>query len=83
MAGDIDESEAKFVAVRGGEFEVGESDVDRDAAPLLFFQAVGIDSRQGLYERSFPMVDVAGRADDDGLHWEQYSRGGRTLLLDI
>src|SRR4029077_8436778 len=32
------------------------------------------DAGQGLYQRSFPMIDMPGRADDDGLHCEQYSR---------
>ena len=47
---------------------MGKADVDGDAAALLFFQAVGVNAGQRLYQRGLAMVDVSGGADDDGLH---------------
>ena len=52
---------------------MGKADVNGDAAALLFFQAVGIDAGEGLYQRGLSVVDVPGGADDDGLHSGQYS----------
>ena len=52
----------------GRQLQVGEADVDGDAAAFLFFQAVGIDAREGLHQGGFAVVDVAGGPDDDVLH---------------
>jgi hypothetical protein len=40
MAGNIDEAEPQ----RGRELQVGEADIDGDAAALLLFEAVGVDA---------------------------------------
>ena len=74
VAGDIDEAEAKGVAGRLGQVEVGKADVDGDAAALLFFQAIGVDAGKGFDQRGLTVVDVASCADDDGLHRFQYMR---------
>ena len=48
VPGDIDKSEAQGFAIGRGQFEVGKSDVDGDAAAFFFFEAVGIDAGQGF-----------------------------------
>jgi hypothetical protein len=55
---------------------VSETDIDRNAAPFFFFQAVGIDAGQRSYERGFSVIDMSGGAYDDGLHLRQYRREG-------
>ena len=56
---------ARFSAV---DLEVREPEVDGDPALLLFLQPVGIDAGQRAHERALAVIDVAGRADDDGTH---------------
>ncbi len=51
--------------------EIGEADVDGDAAPLLFLQAVGIDAGEGADQCALAMVNVACGADDHCLHGRQ------------
>jgi hypothetical protein len=68
VAGDIDEAYANPGAIGGGEFEVSKTDIDRNATPLFFFEAVGIYAGQGFYERSFSVIDVSGGAYDNGFH---------------
>ena len=45
-----------------------ESNIDGDTAALFFFQAVRIDASQSLYQCGFPVVYMAGGADNDRLH---------------
>ena len=81
VTGDIDEAQPNPAAIGSGEFEVGKPNVNRDAAPFFFFEAVGINAGQGFHQRRLPVIDMSGRADDDGLHLRQYRRlCGRTLL---
>src|ERR1043166_7682182 len=56
---------------------MGKSDVDGDAAPLFFFQAVGIGAGQGAYQGALPVVNMPGRTDNDGFH-ELECNAGRT-----
>ena len=65
VAGNVDKSKPDQFARGAGEFEMGETNVDGDAAALLFFQAVGVDAGQSLDQRGLAMVDVAGGAYDD------------------
>ncbi len=60
VAGDVDDAGAGAV----GEGEVGEAEIDRDAALLFFLEAVGVLAGQGFDERGFAVIDVAGGADD-------------------
>src|SRR5262249_35862093 len=46
-----------------------EADVDRDAALTLLTQAVRMRPRDRSDELALTVVDVTGRADDDGLQW--------------
>jgi hypothetical protein len=62
MAGNIDEFEPS---------QVRESEVNRNAAALFFFQAIGIDAGECFDQRGLAVIDVAGGADDDVReHWE-------------
>jgi hypothetical protein len=56
----VDDADA---AARGRD-QRREAEVDRDAAFLLFLQAIGVDARQAADERGLAVVDVAGGADD-------------------
>ena len=60
------------VHAAGGQ-ERGEAEIDRDAAPLLLGEAVGVNARQPSHERGLAVIDVAGGAD----HGQ--SRGDRSL----
>jgi len=60
VAGDVDD--AHFVAAR--QPQPGETEVDRQAARLLLFPAVGVDAGEGLDERGLSVVDVSRSADD-------------------
>src|SRR5262245_13395974 len=59
---DIDEAEH----AAGIERLVRITQLDRDAARLLFLQPIGIDARQRLHERGLAVIDVACGADDHG-----------------
>jgi hypothetical protein len=63
VAGHVHEPDAHVAQVK-----LGEPEVDGDAAPLLFGQAVGVHARERAHQSRLPVVDVAGRADDDGAH---------------
>ena len=54
VAGHIDEAEAQIFARRCRQIEVGEADIDGDAAPFFFFQAVGIGAGQARTRALFP-----------------------------
>ena len=60
VPGHVDEAAR---AARAG-LPVGETEVDRDAAPLFLGQPVGLDAGQGADESGLSMIDVTGRADD-------------------
>jgi hypothetical protein len=62
VAGDVDEAEADVP-----EIEEREAEVNGDAAALFFLEAVGVCPSQRLDQRGFPVVNVAGGADDDVL----------------
>jgi hypothetical protein len=66
MAGDVDEADVA---------EVGEAEVDGDAAAFFFFESIGVDSGEGSYQRSLTVIDVSGGAYDE--------RNGGLLLLQV
>ena len=68
MAGDVDESQVKRILVGGTNIHVGEAEIDRDSAALFFLEAVGVDAGESLDQRGLPVIDMPGRADDDGFH---------------
>ena len=53
------------------QIEIGKADIDGDAAPLLFFQAIGVDAGERAHQGALAVVDVPGGADDDSLHRQQ------------
>ena len=63
VAGDVDKAHTHAIKLQESKAEI-----NGDAAALFFFETVWIGSREGLDERGFAVVDVAGRADDDVLH---------------
>ncbi len=58
VAGNVNHAHAAPV----GKLETGESELDRDAALLLFGKPVGIGAGQRLDEARFAVVDMACRA---------------------
>jgi hypothetical protein len=64
----------------GGQVQVRETEIDRNAAPLFFFQAIGIDARERSDERSFSVIDVASGAGDNPHGRTAYFKGV-TLIL--
>jgi hypothetical protein len=68
VPGDIHESEAEVLATCAGKLEVGETEVNGDPSSLLFFQPIGVNSGKRLDQRRFPVINVAGRANNDGFH---------------
>ena len=59
VSGHVDQSEMKFIDV-----EMGEAQVDGNAAGLFFGKAVGVDAGQLLHQARLAVVDVPGGADD-------------------
>ena len=47
------------------ERQVGEAEVDRDAALLLLLEPVGVGAGERAHERALAVVDVAGGPDDE------------------
>jgi hypothetical protein len=45
-----------------------EAEVDGDAAPLFFFQTVGVDSGQRFHQRCLAMIDMPSRPYNDRFH---------------
>ena len=58
----IDEPEDRAIVGR----QVGEAEIDGNAARLLLFQPVGIDAGERMDQRSLAVVDVARRSNDHG-----------------
>ena len=58
--------------------QVGEAEVDRDTARLLFRQAIGVGAGQRLDQRALAVIDVAGGGDDEMLR----RRTSRSLFAD-
>jgi hypothetical protein len=62
--------------------QVRETEIDRNAAPLFFFQAIGIDARERSDERSFSVIDVASGAGNDPHGRTAYFRGVTLISLN-
>ena len=60
VARHVDETEHRPVRRR----QVGEAEIDGDAALLLLLPAVGIDAGQRAHQRRLAVIDVTGGADD-------------------
>ena len=66
MSRHVDKAQTQRRAIRRLCFERGKTQINRDAAALLFGKAIRVDSRQRPHERGFAVVDVAGRAKNHG-----------------
>ena len=64
VAGNVDESDAQILA----QIQMSEPQIDGDAAALLFLPAVGVGAGEGQDQRRLPVVNVAGRSNDDVSH---------------
>ena len=60
---------------------VREAEIDRDAARLLFLQAIRIGAGQRQHQRALAVIDVSGRADDDRLHAVGIVRSATALRI--
>jgi len=60
MSGHIDHAGAAAV----GQVEVGEAQIDRDAALFLFLQAIGVVPGERLDQRGLAVIDMTRGADD-------------------
>ena len=68
VARDIDKTKTQHLAVRPGQFQMCEADVDGDPAALLLFETIGIDASESLHQRSLAVIDVSRSADNNGFH---------------
>ena len=68
-------NEAEYFAVR--KRHVGVTELDRDAAFLLLFEAVGVHTGQGAHERRLAVVDVTCGANDHPI-----LRAGRRTMIE-
>ena len=73
VPGHVDDAGARAA----GEVQVGEAQVDRDAALLLLLQAVGVLTGERADERGLAVIDVTRGADDDR-HAAQAAGGSRS-----
>ncbi len=73
--------EAEHAAVRRR--QIGEAEIDGDAARLLLLQAVGVDAGQRAHQRGLAVVDVAGGADDHGAGAPRSGASARAAALGL
>ena len=93
MAGNINKADLHRPVVGCDGVERGETQVDRNAALLLFGQSVSIDASESAYQGGLAVIDMAGSAHDNGSnglkHTESFFRAGlqrelpRLILLQI
>ena len=68
----VDEAEHGAVRRR----QIGEAEIDGNAARFLFLQPVGIDAGQRAHQRGLAVVDMAGGSDDHDAGYRRQGRGG-------
>src|SRR6185369_6083229 len=49
--------------------QIGETDVDSNAALFFFFESIGVDAGERFDESRLSVIDVAGGPDNDVLHY--------------
>src|SRR6185312_1702840 len=69
VARNVNESEPDFFTAGRSQLKMRETEIDSNAAALLFFQTIGINAGEGFDQRGLAVVNMAGSAEDDGLHW--------------
>ena len=86
VPGNVDEADAERRSVRRLRFKGSESEVDGDAAALLFGKPIGVNAGQGANQRRLAVVDMAGGSDDDRSGRIRHSEGSNKIsdlrLLD-
>ena len=60
MPRNVDEAEDAAVGRR----QIGEAEIDRDAARLFFSQAVGVDPGKSANQRCLAVINMPGGPDD-------------------
>jgi hypothetical protein len=60
VTGNVYETELEIV-----KFEIREPEIDRDPASLLFGKTIRISTCESSYESAFPVIYVAGPADNE------------------
>jgi hypothetical protein len=58
VTGNIDEPDTQII-----QLEIGEAEVDRDAASFFFRKTIGIGAGQSAHESALAVIDVTGGAD--------------------
>ena len=80
VTGHINETEAHALFL-----EECKPEIDGDAAPLFFFQAIGMRACKRFNERGLPMVDVPGGSHNDvlglGRHEEMQCAMSRPIVM--
>jgi hypothetical protein len=65
VTGDIDDSDVEPLLVRPGEIQLCEPEVDRDLSLLFLRQPIGVCSCERFYQRTFAVIDMPGRRQDE------------------
>src|SRR5438552_7512316 len=82
MTRDIYEAEAQEVATVCRQFQMGKADINGDPAPLLLFQAIGINACEYLDQRGFAVIDVPSGTYDDRFHPQDSIVGALQPVVD-
>ena len=61
VSGHVNKSQRQLIG-----FEVGEAEIDCQAAAFLFSQAIGVFASQCMHQTGFTVIHVAGKGDDHG-----------------
>ena len=79
VARHIDKAEHRAVRRR----QIGEAEIDRYAARLLFLEAIGVDAGERAHQRGLAVIDVARGADDHGCRLRQRLGGPPLRFRDL
>ena len=76
VAGDINDADLVGVIPFCREAEVGEAELDGDAAFLFLGESVGVNAGEGFDEGGFAVIDVTGGSEDEVHALEIRGKGG-------
>src|SRR6202041_1447513 len=74
-AGHIDEADSEWTSRRRGCLEEREAEINGDTAPLLFRQAIRIDTSKSTNQCSLAVIDMTRGADNHGLDRLRHAKG--------
>ncbi len=66
--------------VHAGDFSVRKSQINRDSALLLFLEAIRVRAGQRLDQRTLPVIDMTGGADDDAWPCRRIAHGSESQV---